>query len=137
MGRKSYFSQPSTEGPAEGWMGWLWVDRKPAIPSTLENGFCVYHNKKAFLPSRGEEVTRLAQSNPSLKGDSVLDPGILDTENEGSWGVGAVSGPCLTPHQYQVGRAGQFSNLVCLGLIPSKSCVALAKSLALRDLFFF
>lgn len=45
-----------------------WVDRRPTIPSALENGFCVYHNKKAFLPSGGEEAARLAQSNPSLKG---------------------------------------------------------------------
>lgn len=110
MGRKSYFSQPSTEGPAEGWMGWLWVDRKSAIPSTLENGFCVYHNKKAFLPSGGEEVARLAQSNPSLKGDSVLDPGILDAENEGSWGWGGV---WSLSHSSSVpgGKGRQFSSL--------------------------
>lgn len=91
MGRKSCFSQTYTEGPAEGWMGQFWVYRKPAIPSTLENGFCVYHNKKAFLPSGGEEAARLALSNPSLKGDSVLDHGISDAENEGSGvGVGPV-----------------------------------------------
>lgn len=66
--------------------GWLWVDRKPAIPSTLENGFCVHHNKKAFLPSGGEEAARLAQSNPSLKGGSVLGLGISEAENEEGWG---------------------------------------------------
>lgn len=34
--------------------GRLWMDRKPAIPSREpeENGLCVSHNKKAFLPSR-------------------------------------------------------------------------------------
>lgn len=67
------FSQTYTEGTAE-----PWVDRKPVIPSAPENGLCVHHNKKAFLPSGGEEVARLAQSNPSLKGGSVLGPGILD-----------------------------------------------------------
>lgn len=88
----------------------LLVDRKPAIPSVLENGFCVYHNKKAFLPSGGEEVARLAQSNPSLKGDSVLESWMQRIKEDGG---GWVSGPCLIPHQYQVGKAGQeFSNLV-------------------------
>lgn len=113
MGRKSYFSQPSTEGPAEGWMGWLWVDRKPAIPSTLENGFCVYHNKKAFLPSGGEEVARLAQSNPSLKGDSVLDPGILDAENERSWGVGR----CLVPVSFLISTRWERQAVFQLGSV--------------------
>lgn len=73
LGRKPCFSQTHTEGPAE-----LWVDRKPAIPSALENGFCVQHNRKAFLPSGGEEAARLALANPSLKGGSVLGPGIWD-----------------------------------------------------------
>lgn len=50
-------------GGEEPWFSWtymgqstqsgrLWMDRKPAIPSReLENGLCVSHNKKAFLPS--------------------------------------------------------------------------------------
>lgn len=66
MGRKSYSSQTYTEGRAEGWTAL--GGQEAAIPSALENGFCVYHNKKAFLPSGGEEAARLAQSNPSLKG---------------------------------------------------------------------
>lgn len=81
MGRKLCVSQTYTEAPAE-----FWVDRKPAIPSALENGFCVHHNKKAFLPRGGEEAARLAGSNPSLKGSSVPGPGILDSQNEEGWG---------------------------------------------------
>lgn len=133
MGRKLCVSQTYTEAPAE-----LWVDRKPAIPSALENGFCVHHNKKAFLPRGGEEAARLAGSNPSLKGSSVPGPGILDSQNEEGWGwVGVQSLSHSSSASGGPGRAG-----VCqIGLPRSDpsmvlpSCMALAKSLPLRDPF--
>lgn len=78
---------------------------------------------------------RLAQSNPSLKGDSVLDPGILDAENEGSWGWGGVVWSLSRSSSVPGGKGG--AGVFQLGLIPAwrlPSCVALAKSLALRDL---
>lgn len=51
-GEEACSSRAYTEESIES--GRLWMNRKPAIPprELEENGFCVSHNKKAFLPSQ-------------------------------------------------------------------------------------